>query len=197
VKFCPPKHRQTEKLPRILVWVIQAVEKAPPEGVAPIEWLLVTTVEVSKEEEAIEKLQWYGCRWGIEVFHKIKICGCRIKARQLETVERLKRCLPVFCVVAWRIYYTTMLSRACPEVPCTVVLDPEEWQALYCRIHQTAVLPEEVPTLRQAVRWIARLGGFLDRKSDGESGVTVLGKGFQHLLDSVTMYRILRPPPPQ
>jgi hypothetical protein len=37
--------------------------------------------------------------------------------------------------------------------------------------------------LRQAVRWIARLGGFLGRKSDGEPGITVIWRGWQRLQD--------------
>ncbi len=55
-----------------------------------------------------------------------------------------------------------------------------------------ATLPQQVPTLRQAVHWIARLGGFLDRPGEGEPGVTVLWKGFQHLRDLTAMYPIFR-----
>jgi transposase Tn5 family protein len=50
--------------------------------------------------------------------------------------------------------------------------------------------------LRQAVRWIAQLGGFQGRKGDGEPGVGVLWKGFQHLVDTTAMYQIMRPSPP-
>lgn len=45
----------------------------------------------------------------------------------------------------------------------------------------------------QAVRWIAQLGGFQGRARDGEPGVTVLWRGFQHLTDLTTMYRIMKP----
>jgi len=98
-------------------------------------------------------------------------------------------------VIAWRILYATMLARVVPDVPCTVLLDADEWQGLYCRIHRVAVVPPKPPTLRQVVRWIAQLGGFLGRKRDGEPGVTVLWKGFQHLVDVTAMYRIMRPAP--
>jgi hypothetical protein len=96
-------------------------------------------------------------------------------------------------VIAWRILYAVMLSRAVPDAPCTAMLDSDEWQALYCRIHQTATLPAETPTLSQAVGWIARLGGCLGRPSDGSPGVTVLWKGFGHLTHLTAMYCILRP----
>ena len=120
--------------------------------------------------------------------------GCRIEARQLETGDRRRRCLALYSVIAWRIFSATMLSRALPDSPCTALLDLMEWQALYWTIHQTSTPPETPPSLHEAVRWIARLGGFLARPRDGEPGVTVLWKGFQHLADLTTMYSILRSP---
>src|SRR5262245_55333890 len=72
----------------------------------------------------------------MEVWHRILKSGCRIEARQLETAERLRRCLALYSVLAWRILYATMLARSVPKAPCSVLLDPEEWQALYCAIHR-------------------------------------------------------------
>jgi hypothetical protein len=193
--LCPPRHRKREHLPTVRLWAVQALEEMPPAGTDPIEWLLLTTCAVHTPAEALERVDWYACRWGVEVWHRILKSGCRIEARQLETAERLQRCLPLYSVIAWRIFYATMLSRAVPEAPCTALLELEEWQALYCAIHRTPTPPPEPPSLRQAVHWLARLGGFLDRRGDGEPGATVLWKGFQHLTDLTTMYCIMRPPP--
>jgi hypothetical protein len=41
--------------------------------------------------------------------------GCRMAARQRETAERLRRCLALYNVLAWRILYATMLARAVPN----------------------------------------------------------------------------------
>jgi Transposase DNA-binding/Transposase Tn5 dimerisation domain len=195
--LCPPRHRKRERLPAVALWAVHALEERPPTGTAPIEWLLLTTVAVHTATEALARVDWYACRWGVEVWHRILKSGCRIEARQLETAERLQRCLPLYSVIAWRIFYATMLSRAVPEVPCTALLELEEWQALYCAIHQTPTPPPTPPSLRQAVHWIAQLGGFLARRGDGEPGATVLWKGFQHLTDLTTMYCIMRPAPPK
>jgi len=193
----PPRHRRAEQLPAVHVWAVYVLEEQPPTGVEPLEWLLLSSAEVATVAVALERVQWYGVRFGIEVWHKVLKSGCRIEARQLETSARLQRCLPLYSVLAWRILYATLLSRALPEVPCTVLLALEEWQALYCAIHHTPTPPPTPPTLRQAVRWTARLGGFLERRGDGEPGVTVLWKGFQHLADLTTMYCIMRPPSPK
>jgi hypothetical protein len=192
VRLCPPKHRAHELLPLVDVWAVHVAEQAPPDGIDPIEWLLLSTRPVLTVEDAVERVDWYSCRWGIELFHKVLKSGCRIEARQLESAQGLHRCLLLYSVIAWRILYAVMLSRNLPNLPCTALLEPEEWQALYCTIHQTPTVPVEPPTLRQAVRWIGRLGGFLGRKGDGEPGVTVLWRGFQSLTDLTTMYRILR-----
>ena len=59
----------------------------------------------------------------MEVWHRILKSGCRIEARQLATGERLQRCLTLYSVIAWRVFYATMLARAVPEMPCDVLLD--------------------------------------------------------------------------
>lgn len=191
----PPKKRAKEKLSPVMIWAVLAIEKNPPPGVPAVEWLLLSTVPVTTTLEALERLEWYACRWGIEVWHKVLKSGCRIEDRQLATADRLKRCLALYSVIAWRVLYATMLSRSAPDLPCTVLLEEAEWQALYCTIHNTAVLPASPPSLSQAVIWIARLGGFLNRKRDGHPGPTVLWKGIHHLADLTRMYRLLRPKP--
>ncbi len=197
LRFCPltlfpPKHRKAERLPGVDLWVVQVCEVDPPAEAEPIEWLLLTTVAVEGVDDAIERVQWYSCRWGIEVWHRILKSGCRLEARQFQKAERLHRALVLYSVLAWRIFYATMLARAVPDVPCSVLLDPDEWQALYCAIHRVPTPPEEPPTLGQAVNWIAQLGGFVGRRRRDRPGAEVMWRGFQHLGDLTMMYCIMR-----
>lgn len=199
VTLCPPRRPPDQpRLPRLRVWAVLAREDAPPAGSEPLEWLLLTTCPVSDVAAALEMVAWYACRWGIEVFHKVLKSGCQIEARQLETADRLRRCLALYSVVAWRVLYATLLARALPDAPCTALLETEEWQALYCITYRTTQMPATPPTLRDTVRWIARLGGFLGRSRDGEPGPTTLWRGFQRLYDHTEMYRVMtRPAAPQ
>ncbi len=130
------------------------------------------------------------------MWHRILKSGCRIEARQLATGERLQRCLTLYSVIAWRVFYATMLARAVPEMPCSVLLEIEEWQALYCAIHHCPTPPESPPSLGEAVRWLAQLGGFVGRRRRDQPGTETVWRGFQHLRDLTRMYRIMRSAPP-
>jgi hypothetical protein len=196
VTLRPPSRRAGEKLPPVSVGAVWAVEDAPPVGVPPLAWLLLTTLPVEDPAQALQILDYYACRWAIEVFHKVLKSGCAIEKRQLESLDHLQRCLTLFSVVAWRILYATMLARSLPHLPATALLEASEWQALYCRIHHTTTLPAQVPTLAEVVRWVATLGGYLGRKADGPPGVTVLWRGFQALAQLTAMYQVFRPPTP-
>jgi hypothetical protein len=65
--LCPPRHRKRERLPPVPLWAVQAREEVPPAGTAPVEWLLLTTCAVHTAAEALERMDWYACRWGVEV----------------------------------------------------------------------------------------------------------------------------------
>ena len=87
----PPKRKPN--LAKVPVWAVLAQEMNAPEGVEPLEWMLLTTVEVQHKEDAFQRLSWYARRWGIEVYHRILKSGCCVEARQLENSRRLSNCL--------------------------------------------------------------------------------------------------------
>jgi hypothetical protein len=154
---------------------------------------MLTTVPTCTWEEACERVEWYAARWLIEVYHKVLKSGCRIETRQFEQAERLKRYLALESIVAWQVLYLTMVGRETPSMPCTAVLEQDEWQALYCFIHQVSTPPATPPVLRDVTRWIAQLGGFLGRQHDGQPGSTVLWRGLQRLHDIVLTWQLLHP----
>lgn len=94
-------------------------------------------------------------------------------------------------IIAWRLLWLTHINRQLPEASCLTILGGHEWKALYTAIHRRATLPATPPTVRQVVRWIAQLGGFLGRKGDGEPGITTIWRGWSRLTDIAEMYRLL------
>ena len=140
---------------------------------------------------ACEKVSWYTLRWGIEVYHRTLKSGCRIEQRQLGKAERLEACLAIDLVVAWRIFHLAKLGREVPDVPCSVYFEEAEWKALVAYITQNPTPPQQPPSLREAMRMVATLGGFLGRKSDGEPGTQTLWLGLQRLDDLTAMWKLL------
>ena len=169
--------------PAIALWAVYAQEQQAPEGVKPLEWLLLTTLPVTSFEHAREKLLWYTRRWGIEVLHRTLKSGCRIEQRQLGHADRLEACLAIDLVVAWRIYHLNKLGREHPEAACTLYFEDAEWKALMMFTMQNPVPPIKPPSLREAIHRVASLGGFLGRKGDGEPGTQTLWLGLQRLDD--------------
>ena len=191
VLILPPQnspHQEAVSLYGVLVW-----EEETPEGEEPLEWLLLTTLPVESLEEALQCMEWYSYRWLVERYHFVLKSGCRVEKLQLETAERLERAIAVYSIVAWRLLWLTYEARQSPEASCERALERHEWESLYCTIHQTNLPPSEPPTLRQAVRWIAHLGGFLGRKCDGEPGVMVIWRGLRRLEDISNTWLLFRP----
>jgi hypothetical protein len=179
--------RRAGQLP-LHLWAIEAREPRPPAGVAPIVWRLLTTLPITSLAEACEKVGWYAQRWQIEVIHKVLKSGCQIEQRQLETAQRLERALAVDQVVAWRLLALCKAGREQPDAAVSAWLEQAEWEALWWQVHQRPTPPRTPPTVRQAVRWIAQLGGFLARKGDGEPGPITLWRGLHRLHDLTAMW---------
>jgi hypothetical protein len=156
-----------------------ARETGVPEGQKAVEWRLLTNRVVATLEEAAQLIDWYRCRWEIEtLFHVLKN-GCRVESLQLGHVRKLELALAIYLVVAWRLAHLTRLGRILPELPASAVFEQTEWQAAWLLAEKPP--PRKMPTLREVIRRIAMLGGFLARKGDGEPGVKTLWQGYTRL----------------
>jgi hypothetical protein len=142
-----------------------------------LEWLLLTTLPVDDERAAQEKVDWYCQRWTIEQYHKALKTGCRVEQRQVRTVERFLPLLGFYAVVAVRLLQLRATARLEPDAPTK---EPPAMQALLAGALGLAV--DRVATRRGFCHALARLGGFLGRKSDGEPGWQTLWRGHQALL---------------
>lgn len=197
IKFCPvlirpPKNKPfTKGAPNLELYSVLVEEvSVPPKGVKPIHWLLLTDLPVESLEDALEMIKRYTQRWKIERFHYTLKSGCQIKDLQLGVAERLEKAVTIYSIIAWKILYMTYESRENPDISCEAVFKEHEWQALFCFVNHTSVPPVKPPSLFEAMMMVARLGGFLGRKSDGMPGVKVLWRGMSRLYDIAEMWSI-------
>jgi Transposase DNA-binding/Transposase Tn5 dimerisation domain len=174
--------------------LVEAREVDAPAGVAePLCWLLWTTEPASTRAQIIGVLNIYKLRWRIEDFHLTLKSGCRAEALELETAERLTKAVMLYSMIAVRIVALRDLARQEPDAPCTTILSDDAWRALYAKFEKKAFGSDTpVPTVRQAILWIGRLGGHLNRKRDGMPGVRTLWRGWRDLTILVAGYRLGR-----
>lgn len=185
-------YRPSGKLPAVTFSAVLIREVDPPEGEAPLEWLLLTNRSASTFAEACRVVEYYLARWQIEVFFRVLKTGCQVEERQLETTDRLCPCLTLLMIVAWRVLFVTWMGRQYPHLSCTVLFTTEEWQSVWT-IAKRQPLPQEPPTLAEFIGLLAGLGGHLGRKHDGEPGAQTLWIGMQRMHDFAHAWRIFGP----
>jgi hypothetical protein len=139
--------------------VIHAWERRKPVGRQPVRWKLLTDLPVPDIGSAIEKLQWYAQRWKIETFHKILKSGCRAGDAKPRTTERLTNLIAVFCIIAWRVFWLTMVNRTNPKSCSDEVFTETEMKIL----NHVGGNPQQFPpkNVGDYVLAVAKLGGYL------------------------------------
>lgn len=182
-------HRRGRNPAPVTVTTVYARESQPPAGETALEWMLLTNLPVDHFAAAQRLIGWYQARWEIELYFRILKQGCRIEDLRLETAQRLERCIAVYLIVAWRLHYLTQIARSQATAPCTQAFSPAEWQTIYVLLKQQPP-PAEPPSMREIVRMLAQLGGFLARKGHGEPGSETLWRGFNVLRQSMRALEI-------
>ena len=184
MKVLPPVGKQ-KRYPALHLTVIHAQERDAPSDRAPLEWKLLTNLQVRSKADAIEKINWYAMRWKIETFHKILKSGCRAEDSRLRTAERLANLISIYCILSWRIFWVTMLNRTDPATDPSEAFTDTEISVLD-RLSPKTAIPGFLPrTLAHYTTQLAKLGGYLARKGDPPPGNIVMWRGLTRLTDIV------------
>lgn len=182
-----PAHAQTEAR-ELSLNVVHVREISAPEGEQPIEWLLYTTEPIYSADEVTWVIDSYCARWTIEEYFKALKTGCAVEKRQLTSGDKLEKVVALFAPVAWRLLLLRSLSREKPDTPAKQLFDDDSLLVL------KALLPHrkigDDPTVLEIYLAIANLGGHLKR--NGPPGWQTLSHGYEELLKSVAIARILR-----
>lgn len=167
-----PKNDPSDSSP-VEVNVVRVDERGSLDDRDPIQWVLLTTEPV---EAAMTVIEYYRARWKIEDWHQVLKSGCRIEDRQLETWGRMEVLLTIYSVVAWKVLELRELARGTHEKPPNAFLSEAE----------RAVLEAKFPDLdgqdgaTYAIA-VAKIGGYLDRRSDPPPGWETMWKGLQQV----------------
>ena len=177
-----------DQLATLPLTVVHAVELAPPAGEKPVEWFLLTTLAVESAEQAEEILGWYALRWRIEDWHRVLKSGCKIDELGHRSAERLERAIAIRMVIAWRVMLMTLLGREVPGLPAELLFSDVELRVL--RDFAQSRRRGHPTTLGEAVRLVAILGGYLDRKRAPPPGHQLMWHGYSTLATMAYAYAL-------
>jgi hypothetical protein len=161
------------------MWVVEVREVDPPPGVKPLRWVLFTSWSVESFEDAWRVIGYYEKRPLIEEFHKAAKTGCRLESRQYQTSHALEATAGMLSVIAIRLVQLKSVARVDPDRPAETVV-PRRWLQM-ARCMQRGKR-RNISTVREFYHAVARLGGWLGRKHDGEPGWITLWRGFDKLI---------------
>lgn len=162
----------------IAMWAVEVREVAPPKGIAPLRWVLLTSEPAATFDDAWRIVGWYERRPLIEEYHKCLKTGCRVEQRQYRDGDRLAPVIGLLSVLAVRLLQLKTVARTDPEQPAASVV-PATWLVALTAVRKSR---KPIGTVRDFFRALAGLGGFLGRKSDGEPGWQTVWRGLQTLL---------------
>jgi len=151
-----------------------------------IEWVMYSSIPVNNIEEACEKIDWYACRWIIEEYHKCIKTGCQLELRQLESGKALKNLIGILSIIGLLMLRLRNIARTDSDRPASEVVEKDALKIIEKRYNLGS-------NISVGVFWksVARLGGFLGRKNDGEPGWQTLWQGWLRLLDMLWSYKLL------
>jgi Transposase DNA-binding/Transposase Tn5 dimerisation domain len=176
--------------PILAAWIIRIWEANPPADVAePVEWILWCSLPTQTLAELQDRRDWYCQRWLVEVYHHIEKNGCSEEDRRFETADRMATCLALLAVVAVRVFQLRNALDHQPDAPAEQVGTKMEIEV----VRRLGKHKEQRFTVRDFVRGVAKLGGFLGRKHDGNPGVLTLWRGYQRLQDMLEGFQLSLP----
>ena len=178
-----PRHKspwlKSQSPKPIAMNVVRVREVDAPEGVEPVEWILYTSLPVATFAQVWLVIEYYEARWLVEEFHKALKSGTSVKKRQLKDTLRLEPMVALMSVVAVRLLKLKTLANTEPDRLARTVV-PMLWLQMLKAVRKNLSRVHDL-TIYEFYREVAKLGGFLGRKSDGEPGWITIWRGWEKL----------------
>ena len=165
--------------------LVEVREVDPPAAAQPVRWVLYTSRPADDFAACLKVIEFYEQRTMVEEYHKGTKTGLQVESRQYESADRLAPVIGVICVQAVRLLQLRDVARDAPQTPAEKVV-PREWLTVLRKVQKR---PRPIITARDFLRALARLGGFLGRKSDGEPGWITIWRGLKTLIIAARGYR--------
>jgi hypothetical protein len=192
------RNRRTKTRRPLEVTAVWAREEATtPDGEKPLDWLLFTNWPVQSFDDGLMVVRGYAQRWRVEEAHRAWKSGvCDVEQMQLRSSSAAQKWAIILAAVAARVERLKRLARTMPDVTAAVELTPVEIRALVLlkrkyKKRKERIAKDMVPTIAQAVLWIAEFGGYTGKQSGGPPGATTIRRGLDYLRPAADMLALL------
>lgn len=164
------------------MWVVHILEQDVLPFVKPLEWVLLTTVPVTKGEDALWVVDAYRSRWPIEPMHAVLKTGLHVEEQSVKDVAAMTRLLAVLLPVSLHLMRWAYGWRESPQELASKQVPKEVLVALKsaCRYRELPQ-PQREWTIKDVVLCLAALGGY-ESRPDRTPGWLVLWRGWRELL---------------
>ncbi len=167
--------------------VLIVEEVTPPKGVQKVCWILYTSLPINTMGAAWQVITDYENRWIIEEYHKVLKTGCVIEEHALRKAERLEPLIGLITVIGTRLLQIKFLGRTDREAKAKTHI-PAAWVRTMELLRPN--LNTKSLTVYHFFRELAKLGGFLARKCDGEPGWQKIWKGYRKMQQTLDTMRL-------
>jgi hypothetical protein len=172
------------------VAVVHVLEENPPADCEPVEWFLLTTLELRTPEQVEFVVDSYVARWLIEELFKGLKTGCRIEDRQLQSLQACRTAEALMMPIAYKMLMMRHLSRQARSIPARAVLTESQEQVLRkISASKKRKLPSRL-TAKRALKAIALLGGHANPHQP--FGWLVLYRGWRKVIETEAAWQLMR-----
>lgn len=193
VTFPIPRHHSpwVKKcgITEIAMNVVVVEEANPPKGVPVVRWVLLTSLPVNSFDDAWQVIEDYENRWLIEEYHKVIKSGCSVEMHALRTGDRLEPLIGLIGVIGIRLFQLKLIGRYNRKAKAKSHV-PSTWLKVLKLAKPKLTITDM--TVYEFFRELAKMGGFLARKGDGEPGWQTTWHGYQKmqsLLDGIKLVK--------
>jgi len=153
----------------------------------PVHWILLTDLPTDTLPELWKVVAIYRRRWLIEEFHKALKSGVGLEKSQLAEARKLMALAGILSIVACFLVGLKLHARSDDALPLD---ETQVDHATRVILEKKVGKPKEGWTYQTILVAIARLGGYIGRRSDGPPGWQTIWRGWQRLLLLVEGFRL-------
>jgi hypothetical protein len=188
----PPQRSREAKSIRLEPLSVGVVEvREVSDNGDPIHWRLLTNLPVNTFEEACEIISIYRQRWSIECFHRILKSGFGVEKARLKNRKRLETLISMLSIVSWHIFWLYQMGRNFSSMNADKIFDKITIYVLKKSASQVKVSIKEGFSIGDALMIIAKLGGFLGRRGDGNPGMINIWRGWRCIHERIEFMEAL------